>query len=573
MNGINYFALSGQDETSKYCGILEIDGDWFILNAGIGTDITNQFGISNIIPDIDYLRLHKDKIKGIFVATPNHLNIGALPFFIEAIGQNVPIYTSEIGATIIDNWFKRPSSTEFNKANLQPNLVVLEPYRFIQHRQISFCAFKVLNSLPDSFGFVFHTSLGAVVFVDEFMVGHESYAGFSSDLHLLPQLTKNNVFLLIVGLQNVTTNPHFAASCYQSESFIYKKALNAAGRMIVGCYDNDLLTIKNVITTAQKLNLKLGIYSTSISKLVHKLVKMGYLHLGRLTFIKTTTEISYDPNSIVLVTGNYDRLYHKLYKILDKRDKNLTITDQDTFLLATVTKPGWEVKEARLLDAISRLDAAASKMSNSILLPIAGALDHNYLVSILKPQFVLPVFGYYKEYISYLDAVDRAIIDKRVIFLYNGERIQFDHAPKVSGAYKITKHRITSSYVNVSGVLDIGASVLLERQALSNFGLISVGFLLDYQKQIFSKPQIFWKGFIAENHVKNEDVNALIHKCINTEFEKFFKNNSEKIITATPAKQNTNLKDFKNQLKKSILRMIERKLQKSPIILLNIGVV
>lgn len=100
MHHISYFALSGQDERSKYCGILEINQDIFILDAGIGSEIQNQYGINKIIPDISYLINRKDQIKGIFLGTPKNLNIGALPFFIAKLG-NIPIYTSKVGALII----------------------------------------------------------------------------------------------------------------------------------------------------------------------------------------------------------------------------------------------------------------------------------------------------------------------------------------------------------------------------------------------------------------------------------------------------------------------------------------
>lgn len=126
MHQISYFALSGQDEKSKYCGILEINDEIFILGAGIGAEITNQYGINKVIPDISYLAINKKKIKGIFLATPNNLNIGALPFFIQEL-QTVPIYTTEVGLLIIKTWFNQKSTTQFNKVELQPDVVVVKP--------------------------------------------------------------------------------------------------------------------------------------------------------------------------------------------------------------------------------------------------------------------------------------------------------------------------------------------------------------------------------------------------------------------------------------------------------------
>lgn len=316
------------------------------------------------------------------------------------------------------------------------------------------------------------------------MVGSAS-RGHQNQLHYLPELTKKNVLALIVGLQNPTDNLGYAVPGYNTFGFIKKGVANAKKRVIVGCYDHDFLTIKNVIEVSKIYQLKLGIYSKRIHQMIDALVKMQYLDLTNLTVFPLDQVIDYDPNSVIILSGNYDRLFQNTYKVLSGEDSKLTFNPTDHFLLTIVTQPGLEVKEAQVTDDISCLDVSTKKLPHSTLLPIAGREDHRFLVNILKPKYVLPVYGFYKEYISYLEAIGSLIFRKNIIFLYNGERIIFHHKNHV----KVVEEKISESYVNTKGVMEISSTILLERQNLNHYGLVAVSFVYDKNNNIFSPPQ------------------------------------------------------------------------------------
>ena len=58
-----------------------------------------------IIPNFDYLKDNKDKIKAIFITHGHDDVMGALPYLLQEV--NVPIYTTDLTADLIDQLLQR----------------------------------------------------------------------------------------------------------------------------------------------------------------------------------------------------------------------------------------------------------------------------------------------------------------------------------------------------------------------------------------------------------------------------------------------------------------------------------
>ena len=68
---IKLMPIGGQAENGKSMYCLEIDDNWFIIDAGYRFPEVDKLGVDVIIPNFDYLKDNKDKIKAIFITHGN----------------------------------------------------------------------------------------------------------------------------------------------------------------------------------------------------------------------------------------------------------------------------------------------------------------------------------------------------------------------------------------------------------------------------------------------------------------------------------------------------------------------
>ena len=67
MNKIKIFALGGLNELGKNMYVVEVNDDIFVFEAGLKYADDKMLGIDYIIPNYDYLKENKNRIKGLFI--------------------------------------------------------------------------------------------------------------------------------------------------------------------------------------------------------------------------------------------------------------------------------------------------------------------------------------------------------------------------------------------------------------------------------------------------------------------------------------------------------------------------
>ena len=100
MSKINIFSLGGLNENGKNMYVIEVDNDIFVLEAGLQYADEHTLGIDYVIPNIDYLKNNKERIRGIFLTHGHDENVGAIADIIDSL-PNVNIYGSRFTLNIV----------------------------------------------------------------------------------------------------------------------------------------------------------------------------------------------------------------------------------------------------------------------------------------------------------------------------------------------------------------------------------------------------------------------------------------------------------------------------------------
>ena len=78
MSKIKIFALGGLNEVGKNMYVVEVDNDIFVFDAGLKYADDKMLGVDYIIPNYDYLKENKKRIKGVFITHGHDAQMGAL---------------------------------------------------------------------------------------------------------------------------------------------------------------------------------------------------------------------------------------------------------------------------------------------------------------------------------------------------------------------------------------------------------------------------------------------------------------------------------------------------------------
>ena len=100
MSKIEIFSLGGLNENGKNMYVINVDNDIFVFEAGLQYADEHTLGIDYFIPNIDYLKENKERIKGIFLTHGHDENIGALSDIVDTL-DNVKIYGSRFTMNIV----------------------------------------------------------------------------------------------------------------------------------------------------------------------------------------------------------------------------------------------------------------------------------------------------------------------------------------------------------------------------------------------------------------------------------------------------------------------------------------
>ena len=78
MSKIRIFSLGGLNEVGKNMYVVEVDNDIFVFDAGLKYADDKMLGVDYIIPNYDYLKENKKRIKGVFITHGHDAQMGAL---------------------------------------------------------------------------------------------------------------------------------------------------------------------------------------------------------------------------------------------------------------------------------------------------------------------------------------------------------------------------------------------------------------------------------------------------------------------------------------------------------------
>ena len=485
MSKIKIFSLGGLNEIGKNMYVIEIDKDILVIDAGLKYADDQMLGIDYVIPNIEYLKENKKRIKGIFLTHGHFENDGAIQDIAESL-SGVPIYGSKFTIALLKK------ELEMKKVSTK-NLVEIPAYKTLNVGHVKVFPVGLSHSIPDNLGYAIYTKDGVIFYASDFVFDAMMRGHYQTDMGKLAYIGKQGVLCLMAESVYANKVGHTSPN-HRISSLIRETLSKAEGRIIFNVLSSHLYRIQELFNEVSKTDRKIIIMGKKLQSIVEYATQNNYLFVDSKC-IGDLSNIN-DPDVVIINSNDRERPYSTIYKIVNGYDKFVKLKPSDTVFLATPVYEGREKTFYKLLDDISRLDVEVVTLSKENLSHHASSEDLMMMMDLMKPKYYFPIKGEYRHQVANANlAMQVGIPANHIILKENGFVASFVNGKLNENDFS----KIPCGDISIDGDSsdDIGEVVLRDREMLSDNGIIVISATLSKKtKKIIAGPEILTRGFV-----------------------------------------------------------------------------
>lgn len=496
---VRIIPLGGLEQIGMNITAFETDDSIVVVDCGLAFPEDEMLGVDLVIPDVTYLKDHREKVKGFVITHGHEDHIGALPYVLQQL--NVPVYATKLTMAIIENKLK-----EHNLLNLvRRKVVTYGQYINLGDFRIEFI--RTNHSIADSAALAIYTPAGVIVHTGDFKVDYTPVFGDSIDLARFGELGKKGVLALMADSTNVLKPGFTMSEKTVGETFDTIFSENEKSRIIVATFASNVDRVQQIINSAHKYGRKVIVEGRSMVNIIEIAVELGYIQAPDNIIISIEEMKNYPDDQIVLITtGSQGEAMAALSRIAASIHRKVTIKPGDTVIFSSNPIPGNEKSVSRVINELS-MKGAKVIFQDAHVSGHACQEELKLIYSLVRPQYAIPVHGEYRHLLRHSElAQEMGIPKENVVIMSSGKVLEL----KEDSAKFVEEVQAQGIMVDGLGVGDVGNIVLRDRQHLSENGLLVVVLTLEHgSNQILSGPDIVSRGFVYVREAEN-----LMDECL-----------------------------------------------------------
>lgn len=515
-----------------------------ILDCGITFPQEDMPGVDIVIPDMSYLIKNKHKIRGIVITHGHEDHIGAVGYLLKEV--NVPVYGAKLALGLLESKLNEMGLLSIAKLNVVDS-----------NSKVSIGCFKaefipVNHSIPDTYAVVLTTPVGIILHTADFKIDFNPVNERVADLNRFSEVGNRNVLLMLADSTNATKEGHSMSEKAVGES-LDNLIGRSSSRIIIASFASNINRIQQVLNLAEKYRKKVCIFGYSMRNNIKKSIELGYIKVKKGILIEEFEIKNYKSKDLLLiVTGSQGETNSALSKIAFKRHQKISIDKNDLVIISASVIPGNEKFLYRVINELFRRGANVIYQSLSDV----HASGHAYkqelrlLITLVRPKYYMPVHGEFMHMESNaMIAMDMGINEKNIFLLENGDVMKVSSS-KITVDEKIT---VGASFIDGSGVGDLGDDVLKERMILAQDGILNISAVIDKTTRCLkAEPIITAKGFMYEK--ESDDLMRMIKIMLKEDFDKY-------------QKSTLHISDLHNIIKKRLRSYLYQETKRNPVVL------
>nr|WP_086282887.1 ribonuclease J [Campylobacter sp. P0087] len=536
--------LGGLGEIGGNMTIFETNNDAIIIDIGMSFPTESMHGVDILVPDFDYVRKIKNKIRGIIITHAHEDHIGAVPYFFKEF--QFPIYATPLPLGMISNKFEEHGLKSY-RSYFRP----IEKRKVYELGEFKFELIHITHSIIDASALAITTKAGTIIHTGDFKIDHTPIDGYPTDLNRLAYYGERGVLCLLSDSTN-----SYKDGITKSESSVGKTFdsifATAKGRVIMSTFSSNIHRVYQAIERGIKYGRKVCVIGRSMERNLWTAIELGYVNLDRKIFIDANEVIKYPDNEVLIVTtGSQGETMSALYRMATDEHKYIKIKPSDQVIISSKAIPGNETSVSTILNFLlkSGANVAHQDFSEIHVSGHAAQEEQKLMLRLIKPKFFLPVHGEYNHIVKHKETAMSCGIDERNIYLMSdGDQVEVcqRHIKRVKTVK--TGKVFIDNQINKQ----IADDVVIDRQKLAEAGVVTIISQIDKNAKTLIHNRVISYGLVSERHTRS------LSKELEEILLQFLTNVKDDMLNDQRA--------LENQIRQVIRKHIFRKLKKYPTI-------
>lgn len=536
--------LGGLGEIGGNMTIFETNNDAIIIDIGMSFPTESMHGVDILVPDFDYVKKIKNKIRGIIITHAHEDHIGAVPYFFKEF--QFPIYATPLPLGMISNKFEEHGLKSF-RSYFRP----IEKRKVYELGEFEFELIHITHSIIDASALAITTKAGTIIHTGDFKIDHTPIDGYPTDLNRLAYYGERGVLCLLSDSTN-----SYKDGITKSESSVGKTFdsifATAKGRVIMSTFSSNIHRVYQAIERGIKYGRKVCVIGRSMERNLWTAIELGYVNLDRKIFIDANEVVKYPDNEVLIVTtGSQGETMSALYRMATDEHKYIKIKPSDQVIISSKAIPGNETSVSTILNFLlkSGANVAHQDFSEIHVSGHAAQEEQKLMLRLIKPKFFLPVHGEYNHIVKHKETAMSCGIDERNIYLMSdGDQVEVcqRHIKRIKTVK--TGKVFIDNQINKQ----IADDVVIDRQKLAEAGVVTIISQIDKNAKTLIHNRVISYGLVSERHARS------LSKELEEILLQFLTNVKDDMLNDQRA--------LENQIRQVIRKHIFRKLKKYPTI-------
>jgi len=456
-----FCALGGSGEIGMNVNLYGCRSQWIMVDLGLTFANPDYPGIELVLPDLEFIEEHQDRLAAIVLTHGHEDHIGALPYLAEELKS--PLYATPFTAGLIAGKLEEEGLTGAVKLNIveRGGGIQLGPFK------VSFVALS--HSIPEGNGVLIETPFGNVFHTGDWKIDDTPVIGEAPSTEALTRIGDEGVLALVCDSTNV-----FQDKPSGSEESVHAGLLaqvqEAKGRVLVTTFASNAARLQTIGRVATESGRKVCIAGRSLERILRVAQATGYL-LDFPTPIRFDEAMQLPKNEVLIIaTGGQGEPRAALGRVAFGTHE-LKLTAGDTVIFSSRIIPGNEIAIGRIMNQLSDLGVliVTERQAHVHVSGHPGRPELLQMYDWVRPQIVVPVHGEARHMaeqarLALSHGVPHAVVQK------NGDVIRL--AP--GDPKKVDEVRVGQLILDGDVILPANGATINERRKIGYGGLITV---------------------------------------------------------------------------------------------------